>query len=231
MKAVIHAHSGRSYDSLTPPTRIVESALASGIDALFITDHDTLAGSLEAQSYSRARGYPIEVIPGAEYASHCGDIIGVGLLAEISSRDPKRIIGEIHAQGGLALLPHPYTNHCCLEEWSEACDVIETYNARSAPFANRRAEDLARQLRKPSYSGSDSHFVRHLTFCVNDFELPSSAWRNALLKGPTSTVRRPSPPWALHYSQVIKAAKRRDLALGRRALTNCLVSAVTRRAT
>jgi predicted metal-dependent phosphoesterase TrpH len=61
----LHCHTTRSDGTLTP-TQLVEAAIAAGVKALAITDHDTLAGWDEAY---QAAGDRLEIIPGLELST------------------------------------------------------------------------------------------------------------------------------------------------------------------
>ncbi|MGH2770330.1 MAG: PHP domain-containing protein [Actinomycetota bacterium] len=60
--AELHIHTTAS-DGVLSPQQAVEHALALDLDALAITDHDTMAGVPEAQ---RRAGREIEIVPGIE---------------------------------------------------------------------------------------------------------------------------------------------------------------------
>ncbi len=62
----LHTHSNRSDGSLTP-TELIEAAIAKGITAIALTDHDTVDGLEEA--IAAGEGHPIEVIPGIELST------------------------------------------------------------------------------------------------------------------------------------------------------------------
>ncbi len=62
----LHIHSTYSDGTLTPRA-IVDLAKKTGVRAIAITDHDTVAGVAEALEYGRKTG--IEVIPGIEISS------------------------------------------------------------------------------------------------------------------------------------------------------------------
>ena len=66
--ADLHAHTTASDGSLTP-TELVRLAVESGLEALAVTDHDTLDGLPEALVAASALG--IELIPGIELAVTC----------------------------------------------------------------------------------------------------------------------------------------------------------------
>ncbi|HIK43737.1 MAG TPA: PHP domain-containing protein [Leptolyngbyaceae cyanobacterium M65_K2018_010] len=61
----LHAHTTYSDGSLTP-AELVQAAIAAGIKALAITDHDTLAGWDEAMA---AAGSELEIVPGVELST------------------------------------------------------------------------------------------------------------------------------------------------------------------
>ena len=82
MKTVdLHVHSDKSDGSMTP-SELVELALAKGLSAFALTDHDTTAGLEEALTC--AAGKDIEVIPGIEFSTeyHGRDIHILGLAIE-----------------------------------------------------------------------------------------------------------------------------------------------------
>lgn len=73
----LHAHSAVS-DGTESPAELVRSALAAGLDAVALTDHDTVAGWHEAMA--AARGTSLTVVPGLEISTrHEG--LSVHLLA------------------------------------------------------------------------------------------------------------------------------------------------------
>ena len=59
----LHTHSTAS-DGEFSPAELAQLALARGLSAIALTDHDTVAG-LDA-AIAAARGTPLEVVPGVE---------------------------------------------------------------------------------------------------------------------------------------------------------------------
>lgn len=73
MKAVdLHTHSNKSDGSFSP-TKLVDYAIAKGLSAVALTDHDTADGLAEAVDHAEAlaqAGSPsIEVVPGIEFST------------------------------------------------------------------------------------------------------------------------------------------------------------------
>ena len=76
----LHVHSNKSDGSFTP-SELVDMAIAKGLTAFALTDHDTTAGVKEAVAYGQEKG--IEVIPGIEFSTeYYGKDIIVGLFID-----------------------------------------------------------------------------------------------------------------------------------------------------
>lgn len=76
----LHLHTDRS-DGSDPPAKVVERAVNEGISALAITDHDTVAGVLDAEAAAVQAG--IEFLRGVELSAQFGSmeihIVGLGI--------------------------------------------------------------------------------------------------------------------------------------------------------
>jgi len=213
-RCLFHVHTHHSFDSLLSPRRIVSKARQLGVDALIVTDHNTIQGSLEARDL--AGGRPLVVVA-AEYQSEKGDIIGLFLKEEIRSRRSEEIISDIHAQGGLVVLPHPYKGHLLDSVLLSDVDLIESYNARCSQYDNARAEKLARDWKRPALAGADAHCSLELGVALNDFKAAAprneSDLRATLISSPRKAITGRAPKICRPYSQMVKAAKTRDLRL------------------
>jgi predicted metal-dependent phosphoesterase TrpH len=160
IKVAIHLHTHYSHDSNLAPAGLVQAARRIGIDCLAITDHDEIEGAREARALGGLR-----VIVGEEISSTDGHVLGLFLQERI----PPRLSGEetcaaIHAQGGLALAPHPFCilceNSLQRNTWKlvEHLDAVEVYNAQNPlPWEDARAARLARRTGLPAYVGMDAH--------------------------------------------------------------------------
>lgn len=98
----LHLHSTAS-DGSRPPEEVVASALAAGLHAIALTDHDTVSGVAAARS--AASGTPLEVIGGVELSAYQGDeevhVLGLHLRdldamdeSLQAFRDARRVRGE-----------------------------------------------------------------------------------------------------------------------------------------
>ncbi|MCK4718586.1 MAG: PHP domain-containing protein, partial [Thermoplasmata archaeon] len=102
--------------------------------------------------------------------SDMGDIIGLRISEPIKSRAWEEVIDEIRAQGGIAILPHPFRSHKSVRALAEHCDVVEVFNGRCSIKENAKAKRLAEKLGKPTLGGSDAHVYTEIGKVVNSFD-------------------------------------------------------------
>ena len=211
MKLLFHIHTKHSYDSFLSLKSIIDYAKGNGFSIVAITDHDTINGSLAASAYARKKKSNVEVVIGAEYLTDCGDIIGVLLKEDIIEKDAVRLIYEIHRQGGIAILPHPFHKHTLSNEMLQRIDVIEVFNARCSKDENEKAYQLAKEWDKPMICGNDAHLACELSLCYN--VLTSGADLATTFKSISEMHKQYSSKTNIIRSQIIKGIKNRDMAL------------------
>ncbi|WFN37406.1 methyltransferase domain-containing protein [Methanomicrobium antiquum] len=159
-----HIHSDYSYDSDSKIEDIVKEAKKKGLNGIAITDHETIKGALEAININHDPEF--QIIIGSEIKTEYGDIIGLFLKDEISSRNFIEVIHEIKNQDGIVVLPHPYRGtkiqNIINNELLEHIDLIETFNSRTGRYDNFYAEELAQKYNKPTIGGSDAHCLSEI---------------------------------------------------------------------
>jgi predicted metal-dependent phosphoesterase TrpH len=164
--ADLHMHSEHSWDCTTPIDELLDAAVAAGLGALAVTDHNTIDGGLEARARAVERGLPLQVIVGSEVKTAAdGEVIGLFLHDDV----PRGLtfaetLERIRAQGGLVYVPHPFDHfhttpaRALLERHAGAIDVLETANARLwLERDNRAAERFASEHGLRRGAGSDAH--------------------------------------------------------------------------
>jgi predicted metal-dependent phosphoesterase TrpH len=161
MKIDLHTHTLCSRDSCNQYDRIVEAVQRAGLDGIAVTDHNEFRGAA-----ALAERAPFVVIAGEEIKTSAGEIIGLFLQDWIApGLEPLETMSRIHAQGGLAYVPHPFDEirgsrlqHWALELVTPEIDILEVFNARNAlPRYNQRALEYARQHGLLAGAGSDTH--------------------------------------------------------------------------
>jgi len=195
-----HIHSRYSFDALMKPEKIIKIAKKRGLNGIAITDHNTIKGSMEAIKITKNEDFM--VISGAEIATDCGDIIGLYIDDEIKSRKCLEVIDEIHAQGGIVILPHPYKGHTLNNFWLSQIDLIEVFNARCSYEQNAKAVKLAQKIGKPGIAGSDAHLSSEIGICKTIIE--SNNVRERLINSKISMIVKQSYPYRESISQSIK---------------------------
>ena len=190
MRVDLHLHTAGSWDCLSDPERVLETAIARGYQRIAMTDHNRVSVALRM-----AEAYPDRIIPGEEVKTAEGvDVIGLYLSEEIPKGTPAReTIAGIRDQGGIPYLPHPYAGGKSgggrlADELAPLCDVVEVFNARlHSADANRRAAELATRHAKLRGAGSDAHTIGELGNAFVD--LPAHPNRPDALLGALASGR------------------------------------------
>jgi len=213
----LHTHSVLSYDGRDSVEKLLQQAAAIGLDALAVTDHDEIDGSLEA--VERAPEYGLVGIPGMEVTCEAGHVLGIGVEELIpAGLTFRETIDRIHAQGGIAIVPHPFQEFRSgvlakiSREELTAADAIEVFNSRLLTGrANRQAERFARRNDMPMTAGSDAHIFqmvgRGVTHVKTD-ERDVTAIIEAIRAGRTSVEGRRTP-WRVSFRQAAGGVKRK----------------------
>ncbi|PSP51105.1 histidinol-phosphatase [Halobacteriales archaeon QH_7_68_42] len=102
-----HVHTASSYDAGTTPDRLLSAARDSGLDAVVVTDHDTMEGARIVDRVADEDD-PL-VLQGCEVSTAAGHLLGIGIDG---TPDPGRpldsTVEAIRRQGGVAVVPHPF---------------------------------------------------------------------------------------------------------------------------
>ena len=158
MKADLHLHSTYSSDGKQSVQDIIHTCRAKGIMVISITDHNDIRGSLDA---IRIVKEDMIVIAGMEITTSQGHILAYNIKEPIpQGKSVDETIGLIHAQGGIAVAPHPFRVWSGLGKknvYGKKFDAIETMNGRSVKRTNARAAKLAKLMNIGVTGGSDAH--------------------------------------------------------------------------
>lgn len=194
----LHIHTSSSKDGESSVMQVLSAATAAGLDAIAITDHDSMEGYLIARDIKT----DILVIPGVEISTREGHLIALGVeVAPQPGMPVLDTIQEVRDAGGITILPHPFHRYRhgtalrCPDAF-RAADAIEVYNSRYViPHANQRAMRLARKLGKPSVAGSDAHHARFVGYgrTLIDAEKNTGDILQAIREGRTIPAGRKTP--------------------------------------
>lgn len=200
----LHCHTLHSMDGLMSFDSLVRTAKAVGLDALAITDHDTVEGALEFQRRAAGSGSPLQIIAGEERTLDDGShLIGLFLQRHIESRDLAGAVREIERQGGMCLIPHPFRRKDGLLR--NGLEPLEAFARRSAGFElfsgkcsfaeNQKAATLLTAAKLGPFGGSDAHYESDLGEAMNviafDGDLRASVQRMFERRAPFQILGRP----------------------------------------
>ncbi|GIW04693.1 MAG: phosphotransferase [Thermomicrobiales bacterium] len=216
--ADLHVHTRRS-DGWWQPERLAEAAVARGLSAIAVTDHDDCSAGFVVADYCARRGLPLRVYPGSEITArehgHDVHVIGLDLQSDVRPwQSLAATVEEVMRQGGIVIMPHPKPDGFGFPSFSQILQLdvpvaIEVFNAaawdlawvtrlRGLADANRAARafyETHRYRFLGAVGGTDAHFRtvgRGLTLYHGDL-------RQALLRGETAVAYRPErerlTPW------------------------------------
>jgi predicted metal-dependent phosphoesterase TrpH/glycosyltransferase involved in cell wall biosynthesis len=176
----LHMHTDHSPDCATPVDVLLATAKRRGLGAIAITDHNEISGAIEA----REQADGIKVIVSEEVkTAHEGEVIGLFIEEKIPrGMSMRETIDAIHAQGGLAYVPHPFDRLHAVPDYEnllkvvDSIDILEVFNARVAVAEfNEEAARFAAKYRVVAGAGSDSHVPQGLgtvKIRMRDFDGP-----------------------------------------------------------
>lgn len=157
----MHLHEKTfSKDSFLSLDEIIAIAKARKLDAVCITDHDSMGLKDYAAEYSEKVGFPIFV--GVEYYSLQGDITAWGIDSFPDHRIPaQEFIDQVNAAGGFCVSCHPFRNNKRgLEEnlrTVRGLHGVEVLNSSTDLESNRKALRYCRELGLKAIGASDAH--------------------------------------------------------------------------
>lgn len=209
IKLDLHIHSRRSPDGRMALEEIVTLAKARGLNGAAVCDHDlALPEAPEFEDFL--------LIPGIEVSTQLGHLLGLFVAGPVETKDFFQAVEAIHAQGGLAVLAHPFEHSRDGSRLAPAVpllDGIEVWNSRAdrkLHDANVLAASFAQVCRLRPFGGSDAHCPQEVGngyTVVEADALTLDAVKEALMTGDVSVRGRRSRAWYAARSQLTRRRK------------------------
>ncbi|MDQ3689023.1 MAG: PHP domain-containing protein [Chloroflexota bacterium] len=175
-----HIHTRFSRDSILPEEKFIRIAIERGLTHVAVTNHNNVEGAVAVRDKVRELGLDdrLTVILGEEVSTADGEVVGIFLDRTIPrGLSAKETADEIHRQGGLVSIPHPFDpfrgSHIKegpLRNLAELgkIDMIEVFNCRvSLQRHNQEAAEFAHRYGIPGVAASDSHSSFEVAMAFN----------------------------------------------------------------
>ncbi len=156
MKLDLHIHSEKSPDGSMSLETIVEAARKKGLHGIAISDHDRAPSDWPVYD-------DFVIIPAAEISSPYGHLLGYFIKELPPTRDFSETIDDIHRQGGLTVIAHPFEHFQDEDHFTpylDRIDGLEYFNSRAErkhDGANDRARAYGIKHGLRPFAGSDAH--------------------------------------------------------------------------
>jgi predicted metal-dependent phosphoesterase TrpH len=231
-RGAIHIHSTYSDGDLTlSGLRDVYRGL--GYSFLAMTDHAEVFHAEKLERYvaecASLSDSEFVFVPGLEYSClNRMHVLGLGVTALATSKDPQAVIGHIAERGGISVIAHPMTEAFpWIESFTTLPDGIEVWNSKyDGRYAPRVTTfDLLNRLRQKrndmrAFYGQDLHWRRQyrgLALEVDAKRLAPAELLNALRTGAFCAQKGPlrlssrgelSQAQRLHFQEVHERSER-----------------------
>jgi predicted metal-dependent phosphoesterase TrpH len=171
LRVELHCHTVHSFDGHIEFDGLVRAARLKKLDVICITDHDKVEGAIEFQKRCQAAGSDLHIIVGEERTlADRSHVIGLFLKEPIASDTFEEVVREIHEQGGLCTLPHPFRHRDGalreLKRPMHRVSAFEIFNPKCTLEQNKQAHSLC-GTGLVAVGGSDAHYECDLGECVN----------------------------------------------------------------
>jgi predicted metal-dependent phosphoesterase TrpH len=202
--ADLHLHTIYSYDGTARVSSVLRRAKEIGLDVIAITDHDEIAGALEALQL--ASYYGVEVIPGCEITTADGDLLALFITEKIPANlSLTETVLRVRELGGVCIAPHPMAGGVSMKSLSaypilkallnplvaDTLIGIETHNGTALDRSgNHYAKLFANGLNIAQTGSSDAHTIDTIGFGATEFDGHTAQDLLLALKYKTTKVKK-----------------------------------------
>jgi predicted metal-dependent phosphoesterase TrpH len=224
-RADMHIHSIASDGTASAAEILDYVEKHTPLHVIGIADHERIEAAVECRRLALERGSRVEVVVAEEVTTRSGHLLGVFLQAQLQrGQRLETTVAEIHEQGGLAIVPHPFSaftlgmrKHAILRVHESRdplvyWDALEGYNPSTAGRYGRAATArIAAELGLPLVGNSDAHTLDTIGDGYTTFEgYTAEDYRRAVLAGGTSgacITWGPSKELSIYLRQVRKQTR------------------------
>ncbi len=221
--ADLHVHTIYSYDGTATVSSVLRRAKENGLDVIAITDHDEIAGALEAVKLASTFG--VDVIPASEITTADGDLLALFITEKIPAQlSLIETVLRVRELGGVCIAPHPMAGGMGMKSLSayailkallnpqvaETLIGIETYNGTAIDrMSNHYAKIFANGLNIAQTGSSDAHVIDTIGFGATEFDGHTAQDFLKALREKTTKVKKQNEwsafqiisSWGLRYAE------------------------------
>lgn len=221
--ADLHIHTIYSYDGTATVSSVLRRAKENNLDVVAITDHDEIAGALEAVKL--ASHFGVDVIPASEITTADGDLLALFVAEKIPAQlSLIETVLRVRELGGVCIAPHPMAGGMGMKSLSayailkallnpqvvETLIGIETYNGTAIDrMSNHYAKIFANGLNIAQTGSSDAHVIDTIGFGATEFEGHTAQDLINALRNKTTKVRKQNEwnafqilsNWGIRYAE------------------------------
>jgi predicted metal-dependent phosphoesterase TrpH len=221
--ADLHIHTIYSYDGTAAVSSVLRRAKENNLDVIAITDHDEIAGALEAVKL--ASHFGMDVIPASEITTADGDLLALFITEKIPAQlSLIETVLKVRELGGVCIAPHPMAGGMSMKSLSayailkallnpqvaETLIGIETYNGTAIDrMGNHYAKIFANGLNIAQTGSSDAHVIDTIGFGATEFEGHTAQDLLNALRNKTTKVRKQNEwstlqimsNWGIRYAE------------------------------
>lgn len=164
MKIDLHNHTTLSSRCSRLDVRdLITRAMSMELDAVCVTEHDTLEGGRHARDIGREMGFT--VIPGQEVSAHEGDILAFGMESDgLYGIGLDELCRIAEAENAVLIPAHPYRRMVnavgnLMFDYGACFVAVEGLNGNCSPDENWSAQVAAEKMALPVTGGSDAHVL------------------------------------------------------------------------
>ena len=156
-------------------TEQLENARNNGINALFVTNHNTTDGYRQILEFknNHAKYNDLRIYPAEEVTiDNQGHVLAYGITEEVEpGMSLEETLDRIKSLNGVSSAAHPFAVSNGIREKAIQCDLIESFNSNNIDHAsNLVATKFASDNHLVNVAGSDSHIASTIGRCMNSVE-------------------------------------------------------------
>ena len=173
MKIDMHVHTKYSIDGKGELSEFIKMARKKDLSGLAITDHNTIKGALKAKKMTK-KFEDFVLIVGEEVSTTEGHVLAYNIQEQIiPGLTPAETIELIEDAGGFAAAAHPGRTPSGIKRKKIRklpFKDVESLNASSLEYVNKRALKMAVKMGTSCIGGSDGHKPRKIGRAYTEFE-------------------------------------------------------------